>query len=226
MLTSTWSTYYNRGLRSLSRHHPAESVKFLQKALEACPPSRTRDLYHICFYLGVALRRIGYPQSCIKSWVSCQRLNKRGSIRRMISRFTNCYGMDRQISSTADDWQAFSSIQIARYLLSKNRRVFSTLAEQDMIRDLIIDSWKELNRSGTLEGKSGCEKIEAFRGIRIVFPSIVVSEPHLSGPIIGVNFRTKTKIALVDRCSCGSGMPYIVCCGRTPGKEEVLTGHF
>jgi len=226
MLTASWSTNYKRGLRSLSRHRPAEAVRAMQKALEECPPSRTQELYRICFFLGIALRRIGYPQSGIKSWVSCQRLNKHGPTRKMLSRLTNSYGMDRQTSTAADDWQAFSSIQIARYLLCKNKRTFSTLAEQDMITDLIRDSWAGLGRSGTLAGKSSCEKIEAFRGARIVFPSIVATEPHVNGPVISVKFQTQRKVALTDRCSCGSGMLFVLCCGRTPGKEELLSGHF
>ena len=112
----------------------------------------------------MALQRIGFPQSAIKSWISCQRLNKRGPTRKMLSRYTNCYGMERQDSSAADDWQAFSSIQTARYLLGKNKRTFSTVAEQDMIRDLIRDHWMELARlRRTSRGMSGCEKLEAFR---------------------------------------------------------------
>lgn len=198
----------------------------MQKALEDCPAARSDDLYNICFYLGVALRRIGYPQSGIKSWLSCQRLNKRGITRKMLARFTNCYGMDRQASSSADDWHAFSSIQIARYLLCKHQRTFSSVAEQDMIKDLILDAWDDLRRSGTLEAKSGCEKIEAFRGIRIVFPSLVQPESHVNEAVISVNFQTKKKVALTDRCSCGSGLPFVLCCGRTPGKEELLSGHF
>ncbi len=201
-------------------------MKSLQKALDDCPTSDTRGLYQICFYLGIALRRVGYPQSAIKSWTACLRLNKRGHMRRMLSRFTNCYGMDRQASAEGDDWQAFSSIQIARYLLCKNKRVFSTLAEQDMIRDLVRDSWIDLSLSGTLGGKTSCEKLEAFREVRIVFPSIVLAEPHANGPVIAVNFQSKQKVELNDRCSCGSGLPYFLCCGRIPGREELLSGVF
>jgi hypothetical protein len=217
---------FDKGLRFLSRHRPADSVKSLQKALEHCPPSRPRDLYRICFYLGIGLRRLGFSQSAIKSWISCQRLNKRGYTRKMLSRFTNCYGMERQGTAEDDDWQAFSAIQTARYLLGKNKRTFSTPAEQDMIGDLIRDNWDELQRSRALEGKYGCEKLEAFRSTRIVFPNIVKGEPHVNGPVIAVNFQTQKKVRLNDRCSCGSGLPFIMCCGRTPGKEEILSGIF
>jgi hypothetical protein len=226
MLNGTWSRHYRRGLHSLARHHPAEAVKALQTALEACPPSRSRELYQICLFLGVALQRVGFPQSAIKSWISCQRLNKRGPSRKMLSRYTNCYGMERQGSSDADDWQAFSSIQTVRYLLGKNKRTFSTEAEHDMILDLIKDAWIDLQASEALRRLSSCEKLEAFRATRIVFPTVVLSDRAAESSVIAVNFRTKRKVALTDRCSCGSGMPYMLCCGRTPGKEELLSGSF
>ena len=225
MLTKSWAIHYDSGLGSLAWHRPVDAVKCFQRALELCPPSRSQDLYRVCFYLGIALQRVGYSQSAIKSWISCQRLNKRGHTRKMLSRYTNCYGMEKQESSAADDWQAFYSIQTARYLLGKNKRVFSTLAEQDMICDLIKDAWKALGR-GVLAGKTGCEKMEVFRGVRIVFPSVVIGEPHADGPIISVNFQTQQKVALGDRCPCGSGLPLFQCCARTPGKEELLSGVF
>ncbi len=226
MLTSGWSIHFDRGLESLSRHRPAAAVKSLQQALEKCPASHSHDLYKVCFYLGVALQRIGYSQSAIKSWTTCRRLNKRGHTRKMLARYTNCYCMERQGSAEADDWQAFYSIQAARYLMCKNKRTFSTPAERDMIGDLIRDAWAELGRAYELAGKSGCDKMAAFRSVHIVFPSAVFSEPHADGPIISVNFRTKQKVGLGDRCLCGSGLPYFQCCGRTPGKEELFTGVF
>ncbi len=226
MANAAWLRYYGRGLTSLAHHRAGEAVKSLQEALERCPPSRTRDLYKICLFLGVALQRIGFPQSAIKSWVSCQRLNKRGPTRKMLSRYTNCYGMERQDSSDADDWQAFSSIQMARYLLGKNKRAFSTEAEHDMILDLVRDSWDELRGSLDTREMSSCDKLEAFRAVRIVFPAVAISESRHEDPVIAVNFQTKQRVALGDRCSCGSGMSFMLCCGRTPSREELLSGSF
>ncbi len=180
----------------------------------------------MCFYLGVALHRVGYSQSAIKSWTTCQRLNKRGHSRKMLARYTNCYGMKRQETPLADDWQAFYSIQAARYLLCKNKRTFSTLAEQDMITDLIRDAWMRLEASRALVGRSGYQKIAAFRNVRIVFPNMLLLEPRTDGPVISVNFQTKQRVGLSDRCACGSGLPHIACCGRTPGREELLSGLF
>ena len=215
-----------RGLGALSKHHPAEAVHLLQQALESCPPSRTQELHRICFFLGIALRRLGFSQSAIKSWISCQRLNKRGHTRKMLLRLTNGYGMERQETVEGDDWQAFYSIQAARYLLNKNKRTFSVEAEKDMIGDLIKDSWSQLVTSGVLADKTSCDKLEVFRSVMIVFPTTIAAEPMAGEPVITVNFGTGRKVALTDRCICGSGLPFVQCCGRTPGKEELLSGIF
>ncbi len=50
-----------RDSSALARHRPAEAVDALQAALEECPPSQSQDLYQICLFLGIALRRVGYP---------------------------------------------------------------------------------------------------------------------------------------------------------------------
>ena len=119
MGTGSWALNLDRGLGSLARHRPRDAVRFLRQALEGCPTSKARDLYRICFFLGIALRKLGYSQSAIKSWISCQRLNKRGYTRKMLSRMTNGYGMERQVSEERDDWKAFASIQVTRYLLDR-----------------------------------------------------------------------------------------------------------
>lgn len=226
MAHSQWSMHFDRGLGSLARHKPADAVHSLQIAMERCPPSESRELYRICLFLGVALKRMGFSQSAIKSWISCQRLNKRGHTRKMLARLTNGYGMERQASAEQDDWQAFSSIQIARYLMGKNKRTFSTMAEKDMITDLIRDSWTSLQHSGDLAGKSTCQKMEHYHRVLIVFPSTQHAESPTNAPVIGVNFQTKKKLDLEERCPCGSGLPFMLCCGRTPANEELLTGIF
>jgi hypothetical protein len=222
---SIWGMYFERGLRLLSRHNPQRAVLFFEKALQECPASRSAELYRICLYLGVALRRLGHPQTAIKSWVSCQRLKKRGHACRLLAQLINSYGMEKQKSENLDDWKAFASLQLGCYLSFKNKRAFSTRAEQDMILDLIRDAWDSLVKSGVLVGKSCEEKRNLFIQTRIVFPTLVTSDRTML-PIIPVNFRTQKRISLTDRCYCGSGMPFSLCCGRTPGSEEVLSGIF
>jgi hypothetical protein len=226
MLTRPCRTHYLKGLNALSHHSPQAAIHELQAALEACPVAKPRELYRICYYLGIALRRVGYPQCAVKSWASCQKLIKRGNIRKMLSRFTNCYGMDRKPSPEADDWQAFSAVQVSRYLLAKQRHTFSSEAEHDMILDLIQDAWRDFIRSRSLDGMTGSDKMEAFKAVNVMFPYIVLPEPKSNEHIISVNFKTKQKLTSTDRCACGSGLPFMMCCGRTPAREEVQTGIF
>ncbi|HUI72605.1 MAG TPA: hypothetical protein VL354_18940, partial [Spirochaetia bacterium] len=211
MPISSWSMHFDRGLRSLARHQPAQAIHFLQMAMEKCPASRSRELYRICLFLGVALKRMGFCQTAIKSWTSCQRLNKRGHTRKMLARLTNSYGMERRANAQEDDWQAFASIQTARYLAGKNKRTFSTLAEKDMIGDLIYDHWQVLVSSGDLEGKTSCDKLNFFRKVEIVFPGHGLPESRPDPQVIGVNFQTRRKVELGERCMCGSGLPFALC---------------
>jgi hypothetical protein len=226
MHAPSWALDLDRGLGSLARHQPAQAVRFLQKALSDCPPSHPRDLYRIGFYLGVALRRLGYSQSAIRSWLSCQRLHKRGHIRRLLSRLTNGYGMEKCSCEQQDDWAAFASVHILRYLMAKNRRSFATAAERDMVSDLIRDHWRALEGSGALEGRSSSRKLEIFRSVTIIFPTVVTDRPVVSSPVISVDFREQRRVRLDDRCPCGSGRTYLLCCGRIRGREELQTGIF
>jgi hypothetical protein len=218
--------YLNRGLALLAKHDAQEAARHLEMALQECPPSRSSELHRICFFLGIALTRLGHPETAIKSWVSCQRLRKRGPTRRLLSRFTNAYGMQKQVREEIDDWRAFASIQLSRYLICKNKRTFSTRAEQDMVVDLIRDHWQSLQKSGAIAGRSCAEKHKVFSQMQIVFPTVLLAEPRRGAPVIAVNFQTRSRVGLADRCFCGSGLPFRLCCGRTPGCEEVLSGIF
>jgi hypothetical protein len=217
--------HLDRGMALLARHSPQEAARSLERALQECPTSRSWELHQICFFLGVALNRLGHPETAIKSWVSCQRLRKRGPTRRHLLRFTNSYGMEKQKRDDLDDWRAFASIQLSRYLLYKNKRRFSTRAEQDMVVDLIRDHWKSLVKDGTMTGLSCSEKHALFSRLPVVFPTVMAPDA-VSTPVIAVNFRARKRVGFSDRCFCGSGMPFRLCCGRTPGCEEVLSGLF
>jgi hypothetical protein len=223
---SAWSMHFDNGLRRLARHRPQEAIHLFEAALQECPASKASELYRICFFLGVALKRLGHSQTAIKSWLSCRRLKKRGHAGKLLARLTNPYGMARQECESMDDWEAFASLQMSRYLLSKQSRAFSTRAEYDMIMDLIMDSWKSLAESGGLYGKNCAEKHAVFASTRIIFPSLVVASPAQTSPVISVNFRSQKRLGLNDRCFCGSGLPFSMCCGRMPGSEELLGGIF
>jgi len=220
-----WKLQMDRGIRMLARHNPREAVPCLRQALDRCPPERSAELHRICFYLGIALRRVGHAQTAVRSWLSCTQLKKRGHSRRMLERLVNGYGMARQASADVDDWQAFRAIQLSRYLATRNKRAFSTDAERDMVSDLIRDYWRSMERSGVLAGKDPYEKRDYFRRMLIVFPTVVLPETA-AGSVIAVNFRTQQRIIGSQACMCGSGLPYACCCGRTASCEELTSGLF
>jgi hypothetical protein len=222
---SAWNLHMSRGMSLLSRHKALEAVRSLEQALADCPPDRAADLHRICFYLGIALQQAGHSQTAIRSWLSCAQLKKRGHSRRMLERMVNGYGMARQASEDGDDWQAFLAIQLSRYLSTRRRRAFSTAAERDMVTDLIRDYWRGLERSGVLSGKDSFRKRDYFRGMRIVFPTVVLAETG-STPLLAVDFRTQRRVFDSQSCMCGSGLPYAFCCGRTVSCEELARGSF
>jgi hypothetical protein len=222
---NAWKIQMDRGLAMLSRHDPLEAVRCLERALASCPPERGADLHRICFFLGIALRRAGRSQTAIRSWLSCTHLKKRGHSRRMFERMVNGYGMARQASEGDDDWQAFLAVQLSRYLATRSKRAFSTAAERDMVSDLLFDCWRGVVRSGLLAGKDPCQKRNYFRGMRIVFPTVVLPEA-VPGMLVAVDFRTKRRVFDGQTCFCGSGLPYAFCCGRTVSCEELTRGSF
>ena len=87
------------------------------------------------------------------------------------------------------------------------------------------DYWKSMERSGALAGKGACEKRDLFRRMQIVFPTVVLAERD-SECLVAVNFRTQRRVSDQERCFCGSGLPFALCCGRTVGSEELLNGSF
>lgn len=213
-----------RGKRDLARHNPEGALRFFESALNECPIENRGDLSLILFYLGITLAKLGKRNGAVRSFSTSAKLMKRSSYSRaMLKRLANDYGMARQPTEDLDDWHAFYSIQLSRYLsFKKSQRILSG-AERDMIHDLIAEYWRQIRSSGLLAGKRSCEKLEVFRAVEIVFPFYAVSQND-RGSIIPINFTTRRRVAPDGRCPCGSGLPYMMCCGRTRGAEELVPG--
>lgn len=216
-----------RGVRELSRHNPEGALKRFEQALNACPVEERDDLERIFYYLGYTLLRLGRPNGAVRSFRAAVRLRKfpsHGS--KMLKRFVNEYGMVRQASCEMDDWNAFYSIHLERYLRSKRTQRVTSDAEADMIRDLIGDYWKRLTAEGLLAGRTAPEKLRLFRSVNIVFPFYVAHSDVSDDKVIPVDFLSKSRMGGAERCRCGSGIPYMMCCGRTHGTEELSRGTF
>lgn len=215
-----WQIAYSRGKTFLAKHRLEGAMKSFEAAIASCPVDRAKELSKIMYYLGVTLNRLGMSSCALKSWSTAHRLYRKGYAGVFLRRFSNGYGMAKQESEQLDDWKAFHAVQLARYLSMKKSRQLGTDAEKDVIWELIVDGWKEIQNSFELSALSTGEKLKLFRAFEIVFPSFTVPENAGEEPI-AVDFARKKKLDLDDHCFCGSGLPYRLCCGRTPGEDEL-----
>lgn len=221
----SWQRKIKRGIHYLSKHNADKAITLFREALEECPVSQTRDMSRLLFYMGVTLKRLGCLSGAIQSWLSSLRLNKDRYAMKMIQRYSNCYGMGRQETEQLDDLGAFHSIQVSRYLRSKRSGRFSSEAEQDMVADLIAEFWTRLISEHRLENKSPEEKKRIFQDVKIVFPFVLLPEESESD-VIQVDFRRRRRMHAHDRCYCGSGLPFLACCGRIKRQSGLGTPHF
>src|SRR5512136_371569 len=102
-----WHSDFHRGVTAMSRHDPGRAVGHFARALRDCPVARPRELSRLLYYLGMALRRLGFPNSAVRSWLAAQRAHRGRQTRELLARFANDYGMARQRSLDLDDWQAY-----------------------------------------------------------------------------------------------------------------------
>jgi hypothetical protein len=219
-----WQIDIHRGIWRLSRHDPGGAVLHFARALQACPVSRSDDLAKLLYYLGVALNRLGLSNSAVRSWIAAHRTRRQRHTHDLLIRFSNSYGMAKQSCEDLDDWQAFSSIQLMRYLRGFNRRTLSSEAERSMLLEIIRSYWDKLKASGALEDRTPAEKSEIFKKTCIDFP--LFFQGNIADPVVQVDFARGRKVNPGDKCFCGSGLPYLACCGRTPGEDELMIGVF
>ncbi len=234
MVVHQWLVDYQRGLRWLRRRRPLRALAYLERALLTIPTDRLRsagagtaraDLARLFYYLGLGFRKAGMRNRAIGSWVESARLEKRGNVRRKLVRVTNPYGMARQESRDVDDQQAFYGVQLSRYVRSKQSHRLGTRAEIDMIAELIDEYWARLRGTVDLSQMTCAQKLELFRTVVIVFPFLTVPR-DLRVEDVAIDFSHGRRVGDGDRCVCGSGLPYRLCHGRTPGTDEALIGKF
>ena len=218
---SCWQGQLLRGIEQLSKHDTQKALSCFQKALEDCPADQGAGLSKIFFYMGVTLKKLGMDASALRSWSIGRRLDPKGHAGKMFKRYANGYGMQKQTTTVLDDWKAFYSVHLERYIQTKRSGRIGTAAEKDMILDLIFDYWTDLTHTGALCGKSPLEKMVIFRKVKIVFPFFVVPK-RIEERVIPVHFSKKKRLSAGDPCFCGSNLPYFLCCGRASGEEELL----
>ena len=214
----------NRGIHKLSKHDLGSAVMYFSRALSSCPVSSSAELSRILYYMGIALKRLGLSNSAIRSWLVSLRVKKRKNTKKLLQRFSNSYGMAKQDSVEMDDWKAFYSIHLLRYLRGFRKSTLTSECERDCLKEIILAHWRKLVDSGILAGKTPEEKSEIFKGTEIDFPLFFYGQAE--DPVIQVNFQAGRKLKAADTCFCGSGLPFCACCGRILGEDELTFGLF
>jgi hypothetical protein len=210
---------FSRGRRELAEHRPDLAVRSLRAAVEACPAARAGELSRDLYWLSLALLRLDRPELAMRSLASAQKLRPRGMARAVYMRRINDYGMCRRTSSDLDDFYAFYSVKACDYLGTKAVGRFASNGEKDAVTRLIGDSWRALGSSGKLAGLSASGKLALFKSWPISYPLFGL-EPRGNGRVIAADFRRGTALRGDERCSCGSGLPFIRCCGRVSCLRE------
>jgi len=210
---------FRRGLRELAGHRPDLAVKSLRAAVASCPAVRAGELSRNLYWLALALLRLDKPELAIRSLASAQKLRPRGIARSAYSMRVNDYGMCRRSSPELDDFYAFYALKASSYLGTRKMGRFGSAAEKDAVTRLIGDAWRALVRSKKLVGLCSSRKLSLFMSWPMDFP-IFRMEGQPQGKILEADFRHGGMLRGEDRCSCGSGLPYMRCCGRIPSPRE------
>ena len=202
----------------LGKHDPRGALPFFMQALEECPADNRRDMADILFYTGVVLRKLGHDDGAAKSWVLASKLKRFGYGGQMAERMINEYGMPRQETVEEDDRQAFQAKTICR---------LGSRAEEDMVEALIEESWCTLKKEQDLGALSAPVKLRLFKETLVIYPLFECPDDFsFTDNVINHDFVQNRRLKPGDDCPCGSGRPYMSCCGRTPSLTEVKNGLF
>ena len=220
--SARWRQQFRAGRRALRSHRNRQALELLTAALAACPVARRDDLAAVLRLLGFACARLGRVDAALRCWVDAQRMRKHPYLARLIRSCSNDHGMPRQRHRLLDDWHAFHSLQLARYAQAKAPIPLGD-AEADMLRDLLWGHFTELVRRGVLQGRSAEHRRRLFARVQISFPVLL---PTAMGEerALTVDFIRRRPPAGDDPCVCGSGLPFVVCCGRIPASDEIVAG--
>lgn len=129
-------------------------MQTFKEALDACPVEESLRMGEIFFFLGLAFRNLGHNEYALRCWEN------------------SSFIRDRNEEIIDKDWRVFHTIQTSRYLLRKGTGQFDTLAESDMVHDLIRLTWYEICDLEGLQHMSYYQRCEYYRSIHISFPAI------------------------------------------------------
>jgi tetratricopeptide (TPR) repeat protein len=220
---ATPEQHFIYGKRMLVKKRYYKALSHFRVSVEVCRVQDKKLLSQYLYWLGLALYKIGKPELALKSYVSAQRLRRRGYIRKTYLRISNGYGMLKRSSIFLDDYYAFSSIQVSRYLEKTYNSSFQHDLEKMTVMTIINEAWEKLFRANILYNVAIRDKIKLFKEFDIAFPSYYFLR---NTNVIYKDF-SDTRLQDPDRrCSCGSGLLFRQCCGRVSCADELSYGCF
>jgi hypothetical protein len=170
---SNWNSEYHRGKRHLSRGNTELALCSFQKAVKDCPVRNSRELSAILFYTGLALRKLGLTGDAMRSWCAALDLEPGGPSARHIRSYGCILAKTAPQPAGDEGWRDFHAIQLERYLCAKRSHTIGTLAEHDMIEDLLGDAYRGLLASGRLASLDRDALLKEYRSVEIIFPFLL-----------------------------------------------------
>lgn len=146
----------NEGKKLLFSQKAHEAMNRFKNALEVCECENNIELGEILFYLGLAFKKMGHKGYARRCWLNAFTVRDRNS----------------EGTSQNAEWEMFHSIQLSRYLSQKKDFQFDTLAEGDMVHDLIKTTWLEICTLPQLKSMSSDERVNYYYSTTIVFPEM------------------------------------------------------
>ncbi|MBN2652970.1 MAG: hypothetical protein JXR63_11355 [Spirochaetales bacterium] len=218
-----WLENYNKAFLNYSGNNLKRALSEFRVALDKCPADATDVSSDIMYHIGDCLVRLSHPGAGLTFWKAALRYISDEREAMKILEKINSYGMVKRLTDYEDDYNAFKSIQLKRFLKTKISMSFSNLTEKEMIISLIDKQFQELYQDSKFQILSCSSKLEIFRSFKIVFPFIVKDEIKESSNIIFYDFSRKIRLKAGVTCSCGSGLDYSMCCGSIPEFDMFLS---
>lgn len=217
-----WKLNFKQGVESNKCENYDKARSLLEYALEGCPDDDSASVCEIVFEIGRSFFGMGMRGIAISNMLAAVKMGMREAhTDNMMNALVNEYGMPEKKTQSGNDRAAFTAIHIMRYLYSKKSGRFGTIAERDMIYELITDAWSDFSESVNTSALKTRQKISRYREYIIFFPTFSVPDDleQASEHVIYADFGG-------DLCSCGSGLPHMWCCGRIKSIDEIENGHF
>lgn len=129
-------------------------MQIFKEALDECQVDDGLQMGEVLFFLGVSFKQLGQGDYALRCWED------------------SAFARDRSEAIAQRDWRVFHSIQMSRYVSRKATDQFDTLAECDMVHDLIRMTWYEIYDLDGLQQMSYYQRVAYYRSIHITFPAI------------------------------------------------------